>query len=106
MDFSFLDTANIVDNPNQINSNQQELDELAKLADIADKIGSYTYMYKGTDELHDGVVAQELLQVPGLASAVKTDENGILTVDTRHVALATLGYVAALARVVLNERNK
>lgn len=107
MNFNFLDKGNInfLASPKEIEPNQQEVDELEKLKTIAKEIGSYSYVYNGTDELHDGIVAQELLKVPGLASAVHTDENGLLTVDTKFVALATLGYVSTLARLILGEKR-
>lgn len=49
-----------------------------------------------------GFVTQALLKVPGLASAVTTDENGVQTFDARFVAAAALSLVAALARKVLD----
>ena len=47
-------------------------------------------------------MTQALLKVPGLASAVITDENGVQNFDARFVAAAALSLVAALARKVLD----
>lgn len=77
--------------------------EIQQLVDISRFIGSFQWQYKdpefGDENLHDGPIAQELLKVPGLAGAVK-EVNGTLTIDTKYVALATLGYVASLARLM------
>lgn len=83
-------------------------DETTQLDLIKDNIGSYLWQYKpdfsaeyGVDDKeHLGIVAQELLKVPGLDSAVVQDENGVYKVKTDYVALATLGLVAALTRKV------
>lgn len=83
-------------------------DENTQLDLIKDNIGSYLWQYKpdfvneyGVDDKeHLGIVAQELLKVPGLDSAVVQDENGVYKVKTDYVALATLGLVAALTRKV------
>lgn len=84
-------------------------DENTQLDLIKDNIGSYLWQYKpdfvneyGVDDKeHLGIVAQELLKVPGLDSAVVQDENGVYKVKTDYVALATLGLVAALTRKVV-----
>lgn len=92
-----------------LNSPAQVRDELMQLQDVADKLGSYRWSYKDdfagekgvdTDE-HFGPVAQQLLEIPGLAGAVMQDEDGTLKVNTDYAALAALGLVAALARIVL-----
>lgn len=83
-------------------------DETTQLDLIKNNIGSYLWQYKpdfateyGVDDKeHLGIVAQELLKVPGLDSAVVQDENGVYKVKTDYVALATLGLVAALTRKV------
>lgn len=83
-------------------------DENTQLDLIKDNIGSYLWQYKpdfvneyGVDDKeHLGIVAQELLKVPGLDSAVVQDENGVYKVKTDYIALATLGLVAALTRKV------
>ena len=83
-------------------------DEATQLELIKNNIGSYLWQYKpdfakeyDVDEReHLGIVAQELLKVPGLDSAVVKDSNGVYRVKTDYVALATLGLVAALTRKV------
>ena len=93
--------------------------EVEMLKDLASNVGLYDYNY--TDEAvedptlptdseeHIGIMAQQLLKVPGLASAVSTtiDENGNETyvVDGVKVALASLGYIAALTKIVLDMRG-
>ncbi len=51
---------------------------------------------------HLGFVTQALKKVPGLASAVTVDENGVERFDANMVAAAALSLVAALAREVYN----
>lgn len=100
MDFSFLDENEKI---------EQDESEDSQLRMIADNIGSYFWSYKpefaseyGTDQdNHIGIIAQELLKVPGLDSAVVMDQNGIYKVKTDYLALASLGLIAALARKVL-----
>lgn len=106
MDLSYFgieDEAPAVNDPNQIR------DEMSQLYNVANKIGSYNWSYKEDfskapdNEDHMGIVAQQLLQVPGLEAAVSEDPStGKLIVNTNYVACAALGLVAALARVVLN----
>lgn len=93
--------------------------EVEMLKDLASNVGLYDYNYTNeaiedptlpTDsEEHIGIMAQQLLKVPGLASAVSTttDENGEETyvVDGVKVALASLGYIAALTKIVLDMRG-
>lgn len=101
-DYSYFDT---IGNEPQIDVK----DEKVQLQNIADNIGSYLYSYTedaqnqyGTDSKdHLGIIAQDLLKVPGLASAVIKDEYGNYVVDAQKVALAALGLVAALARATL-----
>ena len=88
-------------------------DEAIQLRNVADNIGSYLYSYTedaqqqyGVDgNEHLGIIAQDLMRVPGLASAVTKDENGNYVVDAEKVALASLGLVAALSRYVLGENT-
>lgn len=93
--------------------------EVEMLKDLASNVGLYDYNYTNeavedptlpTDsEEHIGIMAQQLLKIPGLASAVSTttDENGNETyvVDGVKVALASLGYIAALTKIVLDMRG-
>lgn len=86
------------------------------LKELAGSVGQYNYEYK-EEAIDDenlnakpgeflGIMAQDLLKIPGLASSVnKTfdkDGNETLQVDGNRLALAALGYVAALSRVVLD----
>lgn len=111
MDFSYFD-ANA--KAPELNSPEQVRDEIMQLNEVADKLGSYRWSYKddfagekGVDtEEHFGPVAQQLLEIPGLAGAVIQDEDGTLKVNTDYAALAALGLVAALARVVLGKNGK
>lgn len=76
--------------------------EIQQLVDLSRYIGSFQWQYNDPNmdqNLHDGPIAQELLKVPGLAGAVN-EVNGVKTIDIKYVAMATLGYVAALARLV------
>lgn len=84
-------------------------DEKIQLQNLANFVGSHVWSYTpeaqetyGIDgEDHLGIIAQDLLKVPGLASAVKMDENGKYKVNTDYAALAALALVAALARATL-----
>lgn len=94
MDLTFIDNAIEM-------SREEQLDtELAQLADIAKHIGSFEWKYDGDTKLHDGPIAQALLLCPGLKDAVHKNEDGTLYIDTNFIALATLGYVAAICRRV------
>lgn len=97
-----------------INSPEQIQDEMSQLREIADKLGSYRWTYKDdfaankgidTNE-HFGPVAQQLLEIPGLSGAVMQGPDGTLQVNTNYAALAALGLVAALARIVLNNMGE
>ncbi len=94
LDLSFIDSAA------QLSKEQINDTELQQLTDIARHIGSFQWQYDGDDKLHDGPIAQALLQCPGLKDAVHMNEDGTLYIDTNFVALATLGYVAALCRKI------
>lgn len=99
IDVSFLENVSA----EELTPSDKKDNELQQLVDLANYVGSYTYQYKDGVSVHDGVIAQELLQVPGLRDAVKKGPDDSLTIDTGHVALATLGYVAALVRAILGE---
>lgn len=87
----------------QLTTEEIQQTELAQLMDLARNIGSYEWAYKGDDNLHDGPVAQQLLKCEGLKDAVHKDLNGVLFVDTKYVAMACLGYIAALTRLITGE---
>lgn len=53
------------------------------------------------DNQHIGVIAQELEANPITEGAVKTNENGDLEVDTRHLTFADTAAIAELSRRVL-----
>lgn len=53
------------------------------------------------DSQHIGVIAQELDENPATEGAVKTNENGDLEVDTRHLTFADTAAIAELSRRVL-----
>lgn len=100
------------DTREEIHPTEQEINELNQLIELARNVGSYTYYYNenAPDEaqpgLHDGIVAQDLLKVDGLRAAVHNNINPetgeeYLSVDANQVALATLGYVAALVRMLI-----
>ena len=108
MEFNYFDEYTTDEAP-AINDPVQIRDEMSQLYDIANRIGSYRWNYKEDfnaapdNNEHLGIVAQQLLQVPGLEAAVSEDPNtGVLKVDTQYVALAALGLIAALTRYVLN----
>lgn len=94
MDLTFIDNAIEMSQKEQLDT------ELAQLADIAKHIGSFEWKYDGDTKLHDGPIAQALLLCPGLKDAVHKNEDGTLYIDTNFIALATLGYVAAICRRV------
>lgn len=94
MDLTFIDNAI------EMSKKDQHDTEIAQLVDIARHIGSFEWKYDGDDKLHDGPIAQALLLCPGLKDAVHKNEDGTLYIDTNFIALATLGYVAAICRKV------
>ena len=94
MDLTFIDNAIEMSQKEQLDT------ELAQLADIAKHIGSFEWKYDGDNRLHDGPIAQALLLCPALKDAVHKNEDGTLYIDTNFIALATLGYVAAICRQV------
>lgn len=93
IDTSFIDTAK------DLSIMEIYETEISQLYDIAKHIGSFEWQYDGDNKLHDGPIAQALLLCPGLKDAV-INVDGTLHVDTQFVALATLGYVAALTRIL------
>lgn len=94
-----IDTG-FIDSAKDLSSAEINETELAQLVDIARHIGSFEWSYDGDSKLHDGPIAQELLLCPGLKDAVVPLEDGTLTIDTKFISLATLGYVAALTRIL------
>lgn len=94
MDLQFIDDAI------EMSKQEQYETEMAQLVDIAKHIGSFEWKYDGDDKLHDGPIAQALLLCPGLKDAVHKNADGTLYIDTNFIALATLGYVAAICRKV------
>lgn len=98
----------VFDDVEDMTPTDQEISEMNQLLTLADNVGSYQWFYdtKATEDgkLHDGVIAQDLLKVPGLKAAVHKDPNdGHLSIDTNWLATAALGYVAALTRLLLRE---
>ena len=106
MDFSFLSEEVEDQTPT---ANQAMATEDADLIAIAKNIPALHWSYDpekgGPDDgakYHLGFITQSLKRVPGLASAVSVDENGVETFDSRFVASAALSLLAALARKVYN----
>lgn len=99
----------VFDNTEEISPTEQQINEINQLAELAQNVGSYTWAYdKGDDvdgKIHDGIIAQDLLKVPALRAAV-IDKGDHLEIDTRYVATAALGYVAALTRLLMNIADK
>lgn len=95
----------VTDDPPALESTEQQSEELLQLKELADNVGSFKWSYDNDDKVHDGIVTQDLLKVSGLKDAVNTDpESGLQTVDTNFLSLAAIGYIAALARIVLGEK--
>lgn len=105
MNFDFIDSA-MTDNPPMLGSSDQLQEELLQLQEIANNVGSYKWSYDGDNEVHDGIITQDLLKVPGLKDAVHIAEDGTQTVDTNFLSLAAIGYIAALTRLVLHKEAK
>lgn len=88
-------------------------DEINFLIDLAKNVGNYLYEYKdeykeeqgANDKLNLGIMAQQLEKVPGLDASVITNEDGSKSVDSGRLALTTLGYVATLAKLILQMRG-
>ena len=104
MDFSFIDKYQEPTPPDAVTAQN---DEMKDLISVAQYIPCLHWEYdptKGGPESNGdqlGFITQSLKHVPGLASAVSVDENGVETFDSRFVAAAALSLVAALARKVL-----
>lgn len=105
MDLSYFDKQ-----PAEINSTEQREFELEQLSKIAKLVGDYEWKYTGQvaekngEETHSGPTAQEIAKIPGYENCVKPDENGVLTVDITYLALAMMGSLAALTRIVLEDK--
>lgn len=101
---TYDDAFKMIDDVTDIPEKEYKETELKAISDLAQGIGLYEWKYEpgvtGEQELHLGPIAQDLLRVPGLASAVHKDANGVVTIDSKFVALATLSYVATLARIL------
>lgn len=121
MDEMVIDTSWLEGSPLPPNDPQQREAETEMLKELAANVGQYDYNY--TDEAnqdptlqgavdteeHLGIMAQDLLKIPGLASCVNEQQDGngnqTYTVDGGRVALAALGYIAALTKIVLDMRG-
>lgn len=103
MDFSFIDNYNDT-TPDSITAQNAEMEDLIKVAQYVPCLHWEYDPSKGGPESNGdqlGFVTQAVKKVPGLASAITTDENGIESFDSRYIAAASLSLVAALARHVL-----
>lgn len=103
MDFSFIDSYQEETPPT---ATEAQTEGYRKLVEVAQNIPLLDWRYNGVDVPDTGekigIITQSLLKVPGLASMVSTDENGVQSYDSALLAGAALGLVAELARVVLN----
>ena len=105
MDFSFIDSYQEETPPDAITAQNNEMNDLVSVAQYIPCLHWEYDPTKGGPESNGdqlGFVTQALKKVPGLASAVSVDENGVETFDSRFVAAAALSLVAALARKVLD----
>lgn len=108
MDFDFFDSYQEPQQDLPPTASVAQDEEITDLVNVAKYIPCIHWEYdpsKGGPESNGdqlGFVTQALLKVPGLASAVTLDENGVQTFDSRFVAAAALSLIAALARKVLN----
>lgn len=108
MDFGFIDSYQEPQQDLPPTASVAQDEEITDLVNVAKYVPCIHWEYdpsKGGPESNGdqlGFVTQALLKVPGLASAVTLDENGVQTFDSRFVAAAALSLVAALARKVLN----
>lgn len=108
MDFSFISSYQEPQQDLPPTASVAQDEEITDLVNVAKYVPCIHWEYdpeKGGPESNGdqlGFVTQALLKVPGLASAVTLDENGVQTFDSRFVAAAALSLVAALARKVLN----
>lgn len=82
------------------------IEDFAKIAAIDFKYTPEAQSeYKGEngvdDKEHTGVIAQELAGTESTENTVSPDENGNLTVDTRHLTMANTAAIAELSRRIL-----
>lgn len=96
----------ILDEVNSITPEEYKETELKAIVDLARGLGLYEWKYEpgvnGDEQLHIGPIAQDLLRIDGLKSAVKQLEDGTFVIDSKYVALAALSYCATLARILAN----
>lgn len=107
MDWSFIDNYQEGTPPTATEAQNSEMNDLVSVAQYIPCLHWEYDPTKGGPESNGdqlGFVTQALKKVPGLASAVSVDENGVETFDSRFVAAAALSLVAALARKVLDIR--
>ena len=105
MDWSFIDSYKEETPPDAITAQNNEMNDLVSVAQYIPCLHWEYDPTKGGPESNGdqlGFVTQALKKVPGLASAVSVDGNGVETFDSRFVAAAALSLVAALARKVLD----
>lgn len=100
----------IIDDVSDIPEHKYKETELKAIIDLARNIGLYEWKYDtsvdGTDSyLHVGPIAQDLLRIPELASAVK-EVDGHYVIDSKYIALAALSYCATLARILSRTEYK
>lgn len=105
-----IDYNDIVDDVSDISQYEYKETELKAIIDLARNIGLYEWKYdtpiEGTDPyLHVGPIAQDLLRIPELASAVK-EVDGHYVIDSKYIALAALSYCATLARILSQTEYK
>lgn len=105
MDWSFIDSYK-EETPTPPTATEAQTSELNDLVNLAQNIPCLHWEYNDVDVPSNGdqlgFITQSLGKVPGLASAVSVDENGIENFDSRFVAAAALSLCAALARKVLD----
>lgn len=108
-----FDTSYFDSEPLPLTDPVQQDSELEMLKELASNVGLYSYEYKpefqqeegANDQENIGIMAQDLLKIPGLASCVITNPDGSLAVDGNRLALSALGYIAALARRLYGYTN-
>lgn len=96
-----------------VNTQEEINQETEYLKQLASNVGNYLYEYKdefksdpgANQSLNLGIMAQQINKVPGLNAAVEVGPDGGLQVDGSRLALSTLGYVATLAKLVLQMRG-
>ena len=83
---------------------------LTQLDEFRNAVTNYAYTYKpesgeNPDIVHMGVMAQDLLNVPGFEEAVIQNEDGTLGVDVNKAVLPLIGLVSDLAKEVQTLRG-